>query len=212
MSDTPGPDQAPGGTPSQAPGGTPGEAPTQPAPSRLIIALVSAAIVLTVGAIVTGFILAMRVADAGPETGPVAVPAAPAPGGDGRYCAQLLPELPEVLVDSPRRKLLIPEPGVAAWGDPAIILRCGLPDPAELTCAASLTRFSAADGTAVEWLQLSEGSAVTYLAVDRPVRIAVTLPAGGDISPVQQLTEVIGRVLPEQPVCDRGLLTPTDNG
>lgn len=200
MSDRPGSPPSPSGKPAATD------------PPRLVIALIAVAIVLTVGAIVTGFVLAARMsANPGPDTGPVAVPAAPAPGAEGRYCAELMPELPDPLADQGRRKLIAPEPSVAAWGDPAIILRCGLPDPAELTCAASLTRFSSADGTAVEWLRLSEGSATTYLAVDRPVRIAVTLPANGDISPVQQLTEVIGRVLPERPVCEGGVVTPPDN-
>lgn len=179
-----------------------------PPPSRLIITLVSIAIVLTVGAIVTGFVLASRVAQ---DTGPLAVPAAPAPGEDGSYCHQLMPELPETLIDDARRELLVDDPGIAAWGDPAIILRCGLADPAELTCAATLTRFTAADGTAVEWLRIAEGSRVTFLAVDRPVRVGVTLPASADIAPIQQLSEVIGRVLPQRDVCDRGAVVPADN-
>ena len=169
--------------------------------------------VVTLGAVVTGFILAARLAhqSTAPATGPLAVAAAPQPGASGRYCAELMPKLPEDLITQQRRPLIDAQPGVAAWGDPATILRCGLADPAELTCAAQLTRFTGADGAGVEWLRLEESDAVTYLAVDRPVRIAVTVTAQAGIGPIQQLSEVIAHALPEQPVCEAGHVTPTDN-
>ncbi|MBN9609143.1 MAG: hypothetical protein BGO26_04255 [Actinobacteria bacterium 69-20] len=187
--------------------------PTRRSPSRLIVILVTVAIVVTLGALVTGFVLASRLArqSTAPATGPLAVAAAPQPGASGRYCAELMPKLPEQLIDQRRRPLIDGQPGVAAWGDPATILRCGLPDPAELTCAAQLTRFTGADGAGVEWLRLEESGAVTYLAVDRPVRIAVTVTAQAGFGPVQQLSEVIAHALPEQPVCEAGHVTPTDN-
>lgn len=182
-------------------------------PSRLIVTLVGIAIAVTVGALVTGFVLASRISHQGAAaaTGPVAVPAAPQPGASGRYCSQFMPKLPEKLIDLPRRPLIDHQPGVAAWGDPATILRCGLADPAELTCAAQLTRFTGADGLGVEWLRLEASGTVTYLAVDRPVRIAVTLATQAGIAPIQQLSEVIAHTLPAQPVCQAGHVTPTDN-
>lgn len=197
-----------------------GESPS-PRPSRrpeyrppyLIITIAIVAVLLTVGTIVTGFVLASRLGStqAEPDTGPLAIPAVPAPGADGRYCDALLPALPASLVDKPRRPLVVDTPGTAAWGDPATILRCGVPDPAELTCAAQLTTFTSAAGVSVTWLQISEGSAITYLAVDRPVRIAVTLGAGSGVAPIQQLSEVIGTALPRQEVCTGGTVSPADN-
>jgi hypothetical protein len=47
--------------------------------------------------------------------------------------------------------------------------------------------------------------------VDRPVRIAVTLPPGAGVGPVQQLSELIAADLPAQPVCTNGSVTATDN-
>lgn len=182
-------------------------------PSRLIVTLVVVAVVLTLGAVVVGFVMAARLSGetSGPQTGPLAVPAAPAPGAEGQFCGKLMQELPTDLDDQVRRSLIVAEPGVAAWGDPATILRCGLPDPAELTCSAQLTRFTGADGTAVEWLRIAEGGSVTYLAVDRPVRVAVTVPDSAGISPVQQISDLIGTTLPAQPVCSDGIVTPVDN-
>lgn len=198
--------------PSGAPSGT--SAPPAPrGPTRLIVGLVIVAIALTLGAITVGFIAAARLnqASTAPDTGPLGVPAAPAPGASGRYCDTVMPKLPGRLDDQPRRSLIAGEPGVAAWGDPAIILRCGLPDPAELTCSAQLTLFTGADGVSVEWLRVAQGSAVTYLAVDRPVRVAVTVPDSAGIGPVQEISDIIGKALPQQDVCRDGALTPADN-
>lgn len=180
---------------------------------RLIIILVIVAIALTVGAIVTGFVIAARVTaeQSAPQTGPLAVPAAPAPGETGRYCSQLMPLLPHDLSGSPRRELIAGTPGQAAWGDPAIILRCGLSDPAELTCAAPLTKFTGAGGTSVEWLRTASDTSVTYLVVDRPVRIAVTVPDSAGIGPVQQLSDLIGATLPARDVCSGSGVLPADN-
>lgn len=182
-------------------------------PPRLVIALVIVAILVTVGAVVTGFVMAARIGQqsSAPQTGPVAVPAAPAPGAAGRHCAALMAALPDTLGSQPRRPLLVEEPGVAAWGDPAIILRCGLSDPAELTCAASLTSIGNAAGNRVQWLRIAEGAAVTYLAVDRPVRVALTVPDAAGSEPVQQLSDVIDKTLAAQPVCTGGNVNPVDN-
>lgn len=180
---------------------------------RLIVTLVVVAIALTLGAIVTGFVIAARVGAqaSAPQTGPLAVPAAPAPGESGRYCSQLMSLLPNDLGGFQRRPLIAGTPGQAAWGDPAIVLRCGLSDPAELTCSAPLTKFTGADGTSVEWLRTAAGASVTYLAVDRPVRIAVTVPDSAGIGPVQGLSDLIGRTLPERDVCSGSGVIPADN-
>ena len=182
--------------------------------SRLPTMIIIAALALTVAVIATVVVLARRAqtaADA-PDTGPLVVASAPAPGAAGRFCASLMPDLPKDLASLPRRPLADPQPGVAGWGDPAVILRCGLADPAELTCAAALTQFTDADGGSVAWLQLSDTSAVTYIAVDRPVRIAVTLPPGTGPGPVQQLSQLIATALPARPVCTNGTVTPAENG
>lgn len=180
---------------------------------NLVIVLVTVAIVVTLGAIAIGFVVASRLGTqaAGPSTGPLAVPATPAPGASGRYCTDLFKQLPDDLGAEARRTLIVDEPGVAAWGDPAIILRCGLPDPAELTCSANLTTFTDAGGVSTQWLRIAAGSSVTYLAVDRPVRVAVTVPDSAGITPVQDLADSIARSLPARDVCQAGALVPSDN-
>lgn len=197
---------------------TPEPEPAMPVPPpgtpRIVIVLIAAAILVTVGAIVTGFVVAVRIGheSSAPQTGPLAVPAAPAPGADGSSCAALMAALPDTLADAPRRPLLVDDAGVAAWGDPAVILRCGIQDPAELTCSATLTTVSDKAGVSVQWLRIAGSDAVTFLAVDRPVRVAVTVPDSAGLAPVQQLTEVIAGALPSRPVCDGGdVVAPDDN-
>jgi hypothetical protein len=63
----------------------------------------------------------------------------------------------------------------------------------------------------VEWLRTASAASVTYLAVDRPVRVAVTVPDSAGIGPVQQLSELIGRTLPERDVCAANGVIPADN-
>ncbi len=145
-------------------------------------------------------------------TGPVTVSTVDAPGAAGRYCTQLMTGLPDRLGTSDRRPLVGHPAGTAAWGDPAIVLRCGLPTPAELTCASALTQVSNANGQAgVQWLQLSDRGQTTYLAADRPVRIAITLPDGTGTGAIQQMSAVISGILPARPVCSNGTLLRTDD-
>lgn len=185
----------------------------QTSPPRLLIAVIVGGLVVTIGVIATVIVLAGRIATTAeaPDTGPVAVPAAPVPGAAGQWCTDFAEHYPDTLADRPRRELVASDPAAAAWGDPPVIARCGLMDPAELTCAAPLTQMTDADGVTVAWLRLQDGADVTYIAVDRPVRIAVSLSVDAGIGAVQEMTEIVGRVLPEQPVCTRGVVTPADN-
>ena len=62
-----------------------------------------------------------------------------------------------------------------AWAaDPVpLVLRCGLPRPAELTPTSALLEVNG-----VRWLTLTDGALVTSIAVDRPVYVAFTAPVG----------------------------------
>ncbi len=145
-------------------------------------------------------------------TGPVTVSSIDAPGATGRYCKQLMTALPDSLGTSAKRQLVGDLAGTAAWGDPAIVLRCGLPTPSELTCSSALTQVSNANGQpGVQWLQLSDSGQTTYLAADRSVRIAITLPDGTGTGPIQQMSAVISGIMPARAICSNGTLLPTDD-
>jgi hypothetical protein len=56
---------------------------------------------------------------------------APAVGGsDAAACADLVDALPDTLAGEPRREVEPADSAAAAWGEPAIVLTCGVDEPA----------------------------------------------------------------------------------
>lgn len=132
-----------------------------------------------------------------PETSPLAVATVDAPQAAGPPCTTLLAsldgDLPAGDRTLPSRPLADPRPpGVRAWAASPrpVVLRCGLPRPAELTPTSALLVI---DG--VQWLALDDGlpqpQLVTYVAVDRPVFVALTVPTGLGSGPVQAVSDVL---------------------
>lgn len=150
--------------------------------------------------------IARTAAEPDPDA-PLPLVSVSAPGAIGAACAALDSALPATLGDRPRRALRYPEPGVAAWGDPPAVLRCGLPTPAELTCAAALQQVNG-----VAWLALSADGSTTFLAVDRPVRVAVTVPDSAGTGALQDASTLVAATLPTREVCRGGVLLPTEDG
>ena len=54
----------------------------------------------------------------------------------------------------------------------------------------------------VEWFRLDDTGLgrSTWVSVDRPVYVALTLPNGSGSTPIQTLSEVIGRTMPAIPI------------
>lgn len=138
--------------------------------------------------------------------GPLAIPPVPASEADGPECARVLDALPRELIINgspvPRRELAQPAPSAtAAWGDAhhdPVTVRCGMDAPAELTRTSGLVTISG-----VDWLEITEGDKTSWLAVDRPVYVALTVPQGSGSGPVQDLAGVLDETLPKQPVFPR---------
>ena len=86
-----------------------------------------------------------------------------------------------------------------------MVLRCGLPTPAELTCSAPVQVVGG-----VTWLPLSGQGAITYLAVDRAARVALTVPDGASTGPWQELSTIIAATLPARAICANGEPVPPD--
>ncbi len=160
--------------------------------------------VLAVGVIVVLADRARSAAAPDPDA-PLAVPVVLQTGATSAGCAALDAALPAALDGRSRRTLVVPEAGVAAWGDPPSVLRCGITDPAELTCSSELTVLNG-----VAWLPLAGDDATTYVAVDRAQRIALTVPDEVGIGVVQDLSNTVRTVLPERPVCVQGVLNPVE--
>ena len=156
-----------------------------------------ATLVLAVAAVgtVLGIAATRRV-----PSGPVAIPAVPAPQAESPECRALIATLPERLGDFRRVDTVQPTPpGTAAWraeGNP-VILRCGLDRPAEFVVGSPIQQVDQ-----VQWFRLDDADTgrSTWVCVDRPVYLALTLPTGSGPAPIQTLSGVIDRSMPAIPI------------
>ncbi|MFL6163037.1 MAG: DUF3515 family protein [Jatrophihabitantaceae bacterium] len=115
------------------------------------------------------------------STGPlpaVTVAAPPSPAAaTAAACVKVFAKLPVQLGTLAPRKTDTDSSFVAAWGDPAIVLRCGVARPALLGSpqAAQLLEVNS-----VIWQPDPRQAQTVYTAVDRSVYIEVIVPAGAD--------------------------------
>jgi Protein of unknown function (DUF3515) len=155
-----------------------------------------AALVVAIGTI--GVILA--IAATRDHTAPVVVAAVPAPQAQDPACQKLTEALPQRLGGYTRAQLAQPAPaGAAAWqpagaGDP-VILRCGLDRPADFVVGSPIQVVDR-----VQWFEVSQDQRSTWYTVDRAVYLALTLPQGSGPTPIQQLSELIDRIMPARPI------------
>jgi hypothetical protein len=135
-----------------------------------------------------------------PRPGPLALPTVNAPDAASQPCATLLARLPATLTTGPRPMRDTPiaapaPPGTAAWvgedrPEPAV-LRCGVPRPAELGPTSELYQIDS-----VSWLVNSTPELDNFVAVDRQVYVAFSVPRGLGSGPVQRISDTISQTLP----------------
>lgn len=114
----------------------------------------------------------------------------PTPEADAA-CPALVQALPLDLAGEPARLVDSDTPYAAAWGDPAVVLVCGVPQPEGLVPGEGLITIDA-----VTWYVEQSEEATTWTAVDRGVYVRVTLPPGVDSAPVTLLSGPIADTLP----------------
>ncbi len=157
-----------------------------------------AALIVAVGA-VAGVVVVAAVLERPPEQTPIVIAAAPAPRAESPECRALTAALPDRLGKYSRAPLMEPAPaGTAGWqsedSGESVILRCGLDRPLEFALGTPVQMVDA-----VQWFRVADEADTgrsTWFAVDRPVYIALTLPAGSGPSPIQAISAVISTVLP----------------
>lgn len=162
-------------------------------PRALLIAAVAVAVLGVVA------VLAVAASRRVPRA-PVVIAAVPAPQAEATECRSLLAALPDRLGDYRRAGTAQPTPaGAAAWrnGDEPVILRCGLDRAREFVVGAPIQMVNQ-----VQWFRLqdNESRRSTWLCVDRPVYVALTLPDGSGPSPIQTMSDVIERTMPATPI------------
>ncbi|MGH8823573.1 MAG: DUF3515 domain-containing protein [Jiangellaceae bacterium] len=103
--------------------------------------------------------------------GAVEVPPHDPERGTSQACAALSEALPDVVSDAVRRDTEPESPYVAAWGDPAVVLRCGVPLPGEYSPDAQLL-----DVDRVGWLPVDGEGGTFFTVADRSVHVEVAVP------------------------------------
>jgi hypothetical protein len=108
------------------------------------------------------------------------------------HCPGLMAELPLELAGEPSRRVQSDSPFAYAWGEPPIVLLCGVDRPAGWVVGAAAIQI---DG--VQWyVDTGDPAGTVWTTVDRPVHIRVSLPASVDSAPVTVLSRLIGSALP----------------
>jgi hypothetical protein len=113
--------------------------------------------------------------------GPVEVDIATPSGAARTACERLIAALPDNVAGQDRRDVTPSDAPASAWGDPAIVLRCGVARPAALKPASSCYVVNG-----VGWLATQDGKAVSttrpidgtldFTTIGRSVYVEVTVP------------------------------------
>jgi hypothetical protein len=164
-------------------------------PRGVLVAAVIVAVAAVIGVLVFATI---RQKPEGPR--PVAIVSVPAPQAGGDACRALLAAVPDQLGDYQRAPAAEPAPvGAAAWqADPdaePVILRCGLDRPVDFVAG---TPVQVVDD--VDWFRIGDEGRSTWITVDRPVYVALTLPDGSGPTPIQLISAAVAKAMPAVPV------------
>jgi hypothetical protein len=123
----------------------------------------------------------------------VTVPAPPKPDAATQAaCVKVFAKLPVQLGQLAPRRTETDSSFVAAWGNPAVLVRCGVAKPAVFGTpdAAQLVEVNS-----VLWQPDPQRDRTVYTTVDRSVYIDVTVPAGAD-QPLPLLAEAVSALPP----------------
>ena len=107
-------------------------------------------------------------------------------------CPALMSALPLELTGEPSRRVQSDSPYAYAWGDPPIVLVCGVDRPAGYVVGVSAIQING-----VQWyVDTDDPDTTVWTTVDRPVYVEIRLPASVDSGPVTALTPQIAAALP----------------
>lgn len=80
---------------------------------------------------------------------------------------------------------------VRAWGNPAVVLRCGVNAPSTLTPANGESLFAIND---VNWLPVQTADATVFTSVDRSVTVEVTVPKALVDQPMSLISTAVAKL------------------
>jgi hypothetical protein len=128
----------------------------------------------------------------------VRVPAPPESAAGQRSCPGLIAALPVRLGDLLGRPVQSSSPSVLAWGEPPVVLRCGVPRPAGFVPGAP----DVVGINGVTWFVQPRGERTVWTVVDRAVYIEATVPSGYASAPIPSLSDAVAgtlRAVPPRP-------------
>lgn len=133
--------------------------------------------------------------------------APPNPGTDSRrLCQMLAHKLPSRMSGHDRRAVSPASPLTAAWGDPPVVLRCGVPLPASMPPTAELTVVNG-----ISWFPAGSAASGSgsgpglFTEVGRQARVELTVPPADEPAGriLVRISDLIRSVIPARP--DGGL-------
>ena len=126
---------------------------------------------------------------------PLDVPVPPVTPEADAACPRFMTELPVELAGERARPVRSDTPYAYAWGDPPIVLRCGVERPAGFIRGGP--QLFTLNG--VSWfVDDTDPDQFVWTAVDRTVHVELTVPSGVDSAPAIALGPLITATLPYQ--------------
>jgi hypothetical protein len=131
-----------------------------------------AAGVLAVSLLVSLLVTLASGCEGGPQPQPDVRIALPTPDHTtAALCRDLHRRLPTELDGRTRRDTVPTSTLTAAWGQPALLLRCGVPDPPQLTPTSEIISVNG-----VDWFLVETADAYTFVTVGRDANVALRVP------------------------------------
>jgi Protein of unknown function (DUF3515) len=127
---------------------------------------------------------------------PISVPPPPESAAAQRSCPGLIAALPVRLGDLLGRPVQSSSPSVLAWGEPPVVLRCGVPRPAAFVPGAP----DVVVVNKVIWFAQPRGERTVWTVVDRSVYIEATVPSGYASAPIPPLSDAVTAALRPVPI------------
>ena len=109
--------------------------------------------------------------------GPVQVESPALADAEARACASLVEALPDRVDGAGRVEVSPAGAPAAAWGDPAIVLRCGVPMPSEFDDYATCHETDGVGWFIPDEQMTGSATEITMTTIGRDVNVEVTLPA-----------------------------------
>ncbi len=122
-----------------------------------------------VGAAATLAVVAASLAGCG--SGQVAVSAPSPSGAAATQCRHLLDALPQTVDGQQQRQISPADAAAAAWGDPPIVLRCGVAKPAALRPTSPCPTINN-----VGWFPQEQQDAWVFTTIGRSTYVEVRVP------------------------------------